>query len=155
MLVDQFGVDKESAVYYLALIFSAGLWISPFGGYLCDRFGSIPVLISVCLSTVPVLYLLNVLPYGPGTGLLLFLIGMIIYIRMPVSEAFIVGEAPVEKRSTMLGIYYFAGQEGGGVLTPVMGYLIDRIGFAGTFQAAAGSVLVTTLICSLWLRRKN
>jgi MFS family permease len=155
MLVDQFGVDKASAAYYLALIFSAGLWISPFGGYLCDRFGGIPVLISVCLLTVPVIYLLNVLPYGPGTGLLLFLIGVIIYIRQPVSEAFIVGEAPVEMRSTMLGLYYFAGMEAGGVLTPAMGYLIDRIGFAGAFQAAAGAVLVITLICLLRFRRKN
>jgi len=155
MLVDQFSVSREAAVYYLVLIYSAGLWISPFGGYLCDRFGSIPVLISVCLLTVPVIFLLNVLPYGPGTGLLLFLIGVIIYVRMPVSEAFIVGEAPVEKRSTMLGIYYFAGMEGGGVLTPVMGYLIDRMGFAGAFQAAAGAVLVVTLICSLRLLRKN
>ncbi|HOG16254.1 MAG: Phosphoglycerate transporter protein [Syntrophaceae bacterium PtaU1.Bin231] len=155
MLVDQFGVDKESAVYYLVLVYSAGLWISPFGGYLCDRFGSIPVLISVCLLTVPVIYLLNVLPYGPGTALLLFLIGVIIYVRMPISEAFIVGEAPVEKRSTMLGIYYFAGMEAGGVLTPVMGNLIDRIGFAGAFQSAAGAVLVVTLICSLLLRRRR
>jgi len=155
MLVDQFSVSREAAVYYLVLIYSAGLWISPFGGYLCDRFGSIPVLISVCLLTVPVIFLLNVLPYGPGTGLLLFLIGVIIYVRMPVSEAFIVGEAPVERRSTMLGIYYFAGMEGGGVLTPVMGYLIDRMGFAGAFQAAAGAVLVVTLICSLRLLRKN
>jgi nitrate/nitrite transporter NarK len=155
MLVDQFSISREAAVYYLVLIYSAGLWISPFGGYLCDRFGSIPVLVSVCLLTVPVIFLLNVLPYGPGTGLLLFLIGVIIYVRMPVSEAFIVGEAPVERRSTMLGIYYFAGMEGGGVLTPVMGYLIDRIGFAGAFQAAAGAVLVVTLLCSLRLLRKN
>ena len=155
MLVDQFGVDKASAAYYLALIFSAGLWVSPFGGYLCDRFGGIPVLISVCLLTVPVIYLLNVLPYGPGTVLLFILMGVIIYVRQPVSETFIVGEAPVEKRSTMLGIYYFAGMEGGGVLTPAMGYLIDRIGFAGAFQSAAGAVFVITLICFLRFRRKN
>jgi FSR family fosmidomycin resistance protein-like MFS transporter len=155
MLVDQFGVGREAAVYYLVLIYSSGLWISPFGGHLCDRFGSIPVLISVCLLTVPVISLINIVPYGPGTGFLLFLIGVIIYVRMPVSEAFIIGEAPVEKRSTMLGIYYFAGMEGGGVLTPVMGYMIDRIGFAGTFQAAAGAILVVTLICSLRLRRRN
>jgi len=155
MLVDRFGVGREAAVYYLVLIYSSGLWISPFGGHLCDRFGSIPVLISVCLLTVPVIYLINVMPYGPGTGLLLFLIGVIIYVRMPVSEAFIVGEAPPEKRSTTLGIYYFAGMEGGGVLTPVMGYMIDRIGFAGTFQAAAGAVLLVTLICSVLLLRKR
>ncbi|MBI2329168.1 MAG: MFS transporter, partial [Chloroflexi bacterium] len=42
-MVDHFGVGEEAAAVFLAIIYSAGLWASPLGGYLSDRLGKVPV----------------------------------------------------------------------------------------------------------------
>lgn len=149
--VDHFGVGKETAAALMALIYSCGLWAGPLGGYLSDRWGRMPVMLVVCFISSPVIYLLNLAPYGLGIGALLIAIGVITYIRMPVSEAYIVGQSPEHRRSTILGIYYFIGSEAGGVLTPVAGYLIDRSGFYFTFTIAAVALLAVTLLCSILL----
>jgi len=150
-VVDHFGVGKETAAALIAVIYSAGLWASPFGGYLSDRLGRVPVILTVCFIAGPVIYLLNLVPYGLGFGAVLLLIGMIIYIRMPVAEAYIVDHTSKRHRSSILGIYYFGVIEGGGVLTPVMGYLIDQLGFYSSFTIASAALVAVTLVCSIWL----
>ena len=112
-------------------------------------------MLATCLITGPLIYLLNLVSYSLGIGALLLIIGIVLYIRMPASESYIIGQAPERHRSTILGIYYFAGAEGGAVLTPVMGYFIDRFGFYSSFTIAGIAVVVMTLICSvfLWGRR--
>ncbi len=151
-LVDQFGVSSETAAALVAVIYSAGFWASPLGGRLSDRVGTVPVILAVCLLAGPVIYLLNLVPYGLGTGVLLLAIGTIIYVCMPVSQAYIVGQTSQRNRSTMLGIYFFSSMEGGALLTPVMGAVIDRLGFSPSFTIAGAAILVVTLICSIWLR---
>jgi len=150
-LVDHFGISKETAAALIALVFSAGLWAGPLGGYLSDRLGEVPVILAVCFITGPIIYLLNLMPYGWGIGALLVIIGMILYVRMPVSEAYIISHTSERHRSTILGIYYFSAMEGGGILTPVMGYLIDQFGFYPSFTIAGAALLAVTLVCSIWL----
>ena len=143
-MVDHFGIGKETAAAFLAIIYSAGLWAGPLGGYLSDRLGSVPVILAVCLISGPVIYLLNLVPYGLGFGVLLVIIGMIATMRMPVSEAYIIGQTSERNRSTIFGIYYFSGMEGGGILTPVIGSLIDRFGFYLSFTIT-GAALATVV----------
>ena len=150
-VVDHLGVREETAAAFVALIYSAGLWAGPLGGYLSDRLGRIPVMLVVCFISGPIIYLLNLAPYGLAFGAALLIVGMIIYVRMPVSEAYIVGQISEQNRSTVLGIYYFSVMEGGGVLTPVMGYLIDHLGFHPSFTIAGASLVALTLVCSIWL----
>jgi len=154
-MVDHFGVSEEAAAAFLSIIYSAGLWASPLGGYLSDRLGKVPVTIAVCLITSPAIYLLNLASYSLGIGALLLIIGVLMYIRMPASESYIISHAPERRRSLIYGIYYFAGMEGSGILTPVMGSLIDRFGFHTSFTIASIAVVAMTLICSvfLWGRR--
>ncbi|HSR10507.1 MAG TPA: hypothetical protein VLS90_03615, partial [Thermodesulfobacteriota bacterium] len=64
----------------------------------------------------------------------------------------IVAKTPEHNRSVILGIYFFSHMEGGGVLTPVMGYLIDRAGFSFSFTIAGVLLVLVTLICSILLR---
>lgn len=151
-LVDRIGFSKETAGAFFAFIYSAGLWASPLGGYLSDRWGAIPVLLFVLFLAGPVVYLLNFSSSWMGIGVLLLLIGVIIYVRMPVSEAYIIAHTPQHKRSTILGIYFFSSMEGGGLLTPVMGYLIDHLGFYLSFTFAGIILVAVTLFCSLLLR---
>jgi len=154
-MVDHFGVGEGTAAAFLSIIYFAGLWASPLGGYLSDRLGRVPVTLAASLITGPLIYLLNLVSYSLGIGALLLIIGIVLYIRMPASEAYIIGQAPKRHRSMVYGIFYFAGMEAGAILTPVMGFFIDRFGFYSSFTIAGIAVVAMTLICSvfLWGRR--
>ncbi len=91
------------------------------------------------------------LAYGFGFGALLLLLGVILMMRMPIAEAYIVSQSPEHLRSTILGIYFFSVIEGGGVLTPVVGYLIDQFGFYISFTICGAKMVIATLTCSLFL----
>ncbi|MDH4264605.1 MAG: MFS transporter [Deltaproteobacteria bacterium] len=151
-LVDHGGYSKETAGAFFAFLYAAGLWMSPLGGYLSDRWGRVPVMLTICFISGPVLYLLNWVSSTWGVSLLLLTIGTIIYVRMPVSEAYIIGQTSTRNRSTVLGIYFFGSMEGGGLLTPLMGYLIDHLGFYYSFSLAGASLVAVTFICSILLR---
>jgi predicted MFS family arabinose efflux permease len=152
-MVDKFGVSREIAAAFLALIYSAGFWAAPLGGYLSDRLGRVKLLIVIGFVTSLVIYLLNLATYSLGIGALLICIGMLNYIRMPVAESYIISQTPERRRSTILGIYYFGGMEGIGILTPVIGYLIDNFGFHITFTIAGATIALVSLICSIFLWR--
>ncbi|MBI4763395.1 MAG: MFS transporter [Deltaproteobacteria bacterium] len=154
-LVDHFGVNEKTAAALLSIIYSGGLWAAPIGGTLSDRLGKIPVLLFVCFLAGPVIFLLNFFSYGIGTWGLLLVLGICLAVRMPVMESYLVSHTTVKNRSTVLGIYYFTAMESGGVLTPAMGYLIDRFGFFPSFTIAGAALLLVTFICSLWLREKR
>jgi MFS family permease len=155
-LVDHFLIPKATAAALIAIIYSAGLWVGPIGGYLSDRWGRVPVILTVCTITGPLIYLLNLAPYRWGIVVLLVVMGITIYVRMPVAEAYIVGQTSQRRRSTVLGIYFFGNMEGGGVLTLIMGYLIDQYGFSASFTLAGAVALAVTLVCSvlLWSSRE-
>ncbi len=74
---------------------------------------------------------------------------------MPASESYIIGQAPERHRSMVYSIYYFAGMEGSAILTPVMGFFIDRFGFYSSFTIAGIAVVAVTLICSVFLWGKQ
>ena len=46
---------------------------------------------------------------------------------------------------------FFGGREGSGVITPVLGYLIDRFGFYSSFTLMGAALVAVTLVCSIWL----
>ncbi|MEI7672543.1 MAG: MFS transporter, partial [Deltaproteobacteria bacterium] len=94
LMVDHFGASKEIAAGALTLMYSAGLWANPLGGYLADRIGSIPVILGVCFIAGPTIFLITVLPYGWGLGALFIVLGFIVFARMSASEAYIVRRAP-------------------------------------------------------------
>ena len=154
-LVDHYGISQEAGAALLAFVYSAGFWASPLGGYLSDRWGSVPVVLGVCFLAGPVLFLINLAPYRWGIVVLLLIIGMIAYVRMPVTEAYIVQSTPERYRSTVIALFYFGGLEGGGVLAPAMGYLVDRLGFYCSFTIAGAAVLVVTSVCALAIWRSR
>ncbi len=150
-LVDTFHVSEGTAGALLGLTYSAGLWAGPLAGYLSDRLGRIPMMLAVSFFSCPIIYLINVVPYGWGFFALLVAIGAVIYVRMPVAESYIVGQTSPHNRSTVLGIYYFTAMEGGGILTSVMGYLIDHFGFYISFLISGAFLLAVTSACAVWL----
>jgi sugar phosphate permease len=85
-------------------------------------------------------------------GALMLIIGMFTYFRMPITESYIIQNTFEKNRSMILGIYFFSAMEGSGVLTPLVGYAIDHIGFSSTYTIAAVSIFLVTLCCWLILR---
>jgi len=154
-MVDHFGVAEAAAAASISIIHSAGLWASPLGGHMSDRLGKVRVVLVSCLITGPLFCLLNVVPYGLGIGALLLMIGIVMYIRMPSSESYIISQTPEHRRSTVLGIYYFSNMEAGGILSPVIGYCIDRFGFYSSFTGAGIAITMVTLVCAAFLWRNH
>jgi len=154
-MVDHFGVAEASAAASISIIYSAGLWASPLGGHMSDRLGKVRVVLVTCLITGPLFCLLNVVPYGLGIGALLLMIGIVMHIRMPSSESYIISQTPEHRRSTVLGIYYFSNMETGGVLSPVIGSCIDRFGFYSSFTGAGIATVMVTLVCAVFLWRTH
>ena len=152
-MVDNLFVTERTAGAFLSFLYSAGLWASPLGGWLSDKLGRVKVVVATGLITGPLIFLLNIVPYGIiPFGALLLALGMMIYTRMPSAESYILKETPLHRRSTIMGAYYFASMEAGGVLTPVMGSLIDRLGFFSSFTIAGIAVVAVTLVCLAFLR---
>jgi len=110
-------------------------------------------MLTACFIGGPAIYLMNVMATEWHIWALLIVIGMIMYLRMPVAEAYIIGQASTRNRSSIMGIFYFGSMESGSVLTLGMGYLIDHIGFNASLSIAGAAIFFITLICSLWLWR--
>ncbi|MFC1863140.1 MFS transporter [Thermodesulfobacteriota bacterium] len=161
-IVDHFGASERTAASLLSVAWAAGLWASPLGGYLSDRIGRVRIILTSSIISGVLIYLLTVVPYGwgldglffmngLGIGALLFFIGVNSFIRMPVSEAFIMSQAAAHRRSTVYGVYYFAMQQAGGIFAPIVGVIVDMYGFQSCFTIASATVIGVTLICSVFL----
>lgn len=150
--VDRYGFREEAAAGLMAIVFSGGLWVAPLAGRISDRIGRLPILVGGSLLTAPTIFLLaRLASAGFAFYLLLVLAGLFMFVRMPVSESFLVGEAPARVRSLLLGIYFLGSNVGGGVMTPLMGSWIDRWGFARGFSLSALLLLLVALVCGVLL----
>ena len=150
-VVDSFGVDQQTAAVLLSLYHSTGLWAGPLGGYLSDRIGMAPVMVTVSLIAGPFIYLLTQVSFGWSISLVLLVMGVCQYVGMPVSEAYIISHTSKRNRSTILGIYYAASRGGPGVITVIIGYLIDKLGFETSFAIAGITLFAVSLGCSVFL----
>ncbi|MDD5081915.1 MAG: MFS transporter [Dehalococcoidales bacterium] len=149
--VDSFQISEGVAATLLSTAYIAGLWAGPLGGYLSDRIGKVPIILTAGLLAGPLIYLLNLVGYGWGIYVILLFIGASMYMSMPVSEAYIISQTPERNRSTVLGVYYFASRGGPGLITPVVGYIIDRSGFQAGFAVMGGTMLVIAIAGTLFL----
>jgi MFS family permease len=150
--VDRLGSTEATAASLLSIVFFSGLWVAPVGGYISDRIGRVPIIIFGGIVSGTLIYFLPLASWGLSFFAILFFIGLVNAMRMPVSEAFIMGQVSSGRRSTIFGIYYFTMQYTGAVFAPILGGLIDRWGFDLCFNVAGSTVVVVTLLCSFFLR---
>jgi len=159
--VDQFGTNVWTGAILLSFVHFSGLFAGPLGGYLSDRIGKVQVMMVVCLLAGPAIFVLSLVSVNPAaniagllfspTGLLLLFLGTFQYVGMPVTESYVITHSPPQYKSTILGIYYFASRGGPGLITPVIGYLMDKYSFAMAFSATGAVALVITVICLLYI----
>jgi predicted MFS family arabinose efflux permease len=148
---DKLGVNKSMVVLLMAISPFVGMFAAPLGGYLADRLGAVPVVIISCLIAGPLLYVVSLVPNGWFFAPVLVAIGMVNMARAPSAETYFVTRVPAKRRATILGIYFFAGAELAGLMTPLVGRLIDKYGFSPVLAGAAVSVVVLTLVCTVFL----
>jgi MFS family permease len=149
--VDNLGVSEVTAARLIAVTPLVGLFGAPMGGYLSDRFGGVPVLIVVSCLAAPLIYVIGVVPNVFMLIVVMVVIGLVSNTRMPTSESYIFGNVPEHRRATVLGLYFFAGAEVAGLLTPFVGYLIDQIGFHDTVSIISGSLAVIVVACTSFM----
>jgi MFS family permease len=149
------GASEAAAASLLAVAHFAGLYAGPLGGYLSDRLGRVPVMLTVSLIAGPAIYLTHATSLGWSISLLLLLMGTCQYVGMPISEAYIISHTPERNRSTILGIYYFASRGGPGVIMPALGYLIDDFSYETCFTVAGAGMAAVAIICTLFLWRSR
>jgi len=153
-IVDYFGASEERGAAMLSVAFFGGIWGGPLGGYLSDRLGRIPVILAVGFIAGPAIYLLNLGSLGVGLYVILLVMGTAMHVGMPVVESYIIRHTSPQKRSTVLGIYYF-GSRGGPAIALLIGYLIEKYGFYAVFSSVGATLFAITLVCTglLWGKR--
>ena len=149
--VDRLNVPVTTIPLLMAITPGVGLFMAPLGGYLSDRFGSVRVILVLGFTAIPLVYLMGVTPNVPSLIALMIAIGLVTNTRMPTSESYIAGNTPERRRSTMLGIYFFAGTGVAGPLAPLIGNLIDRIGYEQTFAMASLATAMVTVVSALFI----
>ncbi|MEJ2111071.1 MAG: MFS transporter, partial [Acidobacteriota bacterium] len=150
-MTDALGASNEVAGGLLAIVFSSGLWAGPLGGYFADRIGSVKLVIGTGILTGIIIYAFNFVSLGLSLYLVLFLQGLNMAVRMPVTEVFIMSQTPAKKRSTIFGVYYSTMQYTGAIFTPIGGYVIERWGFHFCFTATAVIVVTVAVITSFFI----
>lgn len=146
--VDHLGYGPKTAALMLSAVYSAGFWAAPLGGLVSDRIRKTRLIPAVGIATgLGIIALGGAVP-GLPMWILLLGLGACMFVRMPAAESFILEQVPASQRSTVLGLYFFAGMEGSGLLTPIIGALVDAFGFQRAF-VGAGSFLVILCIAAM------
>ena len=151
-MVDQHGVPPEWAGLVTAIVAGAGIIGAPLGGGLSDRLGRKRVIIAAILLSGPMLLAVTKAPYGILLLLALICYGTVMVARLPLAESLIADHVPVGRRTTVLGIYLFVGQETGGIVTPVVGRFIDAYG--GETVLTWVGIGLCAVAAIAWLLRK-
>ena len=154
-VVDHFNGSEEAAAVLLSVAHSAGIWAGPLAGTISDRIGKIPIILFTSILAGPLIYLLNHVSLGVGITAVLLLLGMTQYMSMPVTEAYFISHSPKRSRSTILGTYYFVSRGGPGLLTPVMGYLIDRYSFSTAYLFTGALMGSIGVVCTILILSKK
>jgi MFS family permease len=147
-VVDHYSGSEEAAAALLSIANSAGLWAGPLAGYSSDRIGKTPIILFTGILAGPLIYLLNHASLGVSISVLLLMLGMTQYMSMPVTEAYIISYAPKQRRSTILGGYYFASRGGPGLLAPLMGYFIDHYSFRAAYLLTSAAMGLIGVVCT-------
>lgn len=151
-IIDNYGVSEFTASVFFTVFASAGVWASPVGGHLSDRIGRVPMIIALCLITGVGIYLVTVAPFWLALALVMLLLGIATFMRMPVSEAYIIGETTERNRSFVYGFYYSTMTGTGAIFAPILGHFSDIYGYESIFTGSAVAVVGLTVVCGLFLR---
>jgi len=150
-MTDILGASNATAGGLMSIVFSSGLWAGPVGGYISDKIGSVKVIIVTGILSGVLIYVFKLVTLGPTLYLMLFVHGLNMALRMPVTEVFIMTQAPPKHRSKIFGVYYSTMQYTGAIFAIPGGYFIERFGFDMMFTVAAIGVTAVAVITAFFI----
>lgn len=150
-MTDELGASNALAGGLMSVVFSSGLWAGPVGGYISDKIGSIKVIIATGILSGVMIYAFKLVELGPSLYIVLFFQGLIMALRMPVTEVFIMSQAPAKHRSKIFGVYYSTMQYTGAIFVLPGGYLLEKFGFDTMFTWAAIGVTAVAIITAFFI----
>jgi len=149
-MVDHHNISPKWAGIVVSVTAVAGIIGAPLGGALSDRFGRKQLILFSLSFSGPLFFVVTRSPFGILLLLSLLSYGLIMSIRMPTTESLIADVVPVGRRTTVLAIYFFLGMETAGIVTPVVGRLIDNFGLDPVFTGLAASLCVVAGVALLF-----
>jgi predicted MFS family arabinose efflux permease len=153
--VDGLNLGQAFAASMVSISSVAGLWAAVAGGYMSDRIGRMPVILTTFLLGGVIIFLYGRLPWGIGFGALLFFAGVCSYLRMPAAESFVMGLTTPKNRSTIYGIYFAVSQEASSALSLLVGWLTSTYGYVFTFNLSAAVIVGASLVAGVYLWRQG
>ncbi len=154
-MTDILKASNATAGGLMSIVFSSGLWAGPLGGYISDKIGSVKVIIVTGILGGVLIYIFKLVTLGPTLYILLFFHGLVMAIRMPVTEVFIMTQAPAKHRSKIFGVYYSTMQYTGAIFAIPGGYFVERFGFDTMFTWAAVGVTAVAIITAFFIFDAN
>jgi len=151
-MVDHHGISPKWAGIVISVIAGSGVIGGPLGGALSDRFGRKQVILASLSFAGPLFFAVTRSAYGIPLLISMILYGLAMSVRMPSMESLIADVVPVGRRTTVLGIYFFVGMETTGIMTPVIGRLIDIYGLDLIFTSVAVGLCLIAAI-ALFFRK--
>jgi MFS family permease len=151
-LVDARGLPPAQAAAYVGAPQVIGVLGSPFGGYLSDRLGRRAVILTGMVLVGPAFYAMTVAPLEL-LPLVLMGIGFASALRQTVTEVLVMDSAPPRRRAMVMGSYYMAFQQLGGIAAPLLGVLAGLIGIGASFSAVTLTLAIASVVVLLVHRR--
>ena len=152
-LVDRHSVSPEYAGIVVGLVAGGGVLGAPLGGAISDRLGRKWVILLSLAMAGPMLFVALQVPATVWLPISLAVYGVTISARMPAMESLIADVVRPEKRATVLGMYYLAGQETAGIVTPLVGSVIDVHGPDLVFLGLPAGLTIVALVALAFRRR--
>jgi MFS family permease len=151
---DVLQISESNIPWVMAINFLPGVFGGTIlGGWLSDRIGTVKIIIATSLLSGLVIFgIERSTTLNAGFVLLLFVMGMNMAIRMPVTEVFIMGQTPAKSRATIYGIYYFTMQYTGAIFAPVYGWLVPNYyTYNQVFLFSAIAVTVVAVVTAFFI----
>ena len=151
-MVDVLKATDEKAAMLMSIMYLPGVFGGTIlGGWISDRIGTVKVIIVTSIISGLIIFGIKSATMGFGFYAILFIMGLNMAIRMPVTEVFIMGQTPAKHRSTIYGVYYFTMQYTGAIFAPIMGGLIEKYTFNTMFTFSAIAVTAISVITSFFI----
>jgi len=153
-MVDKLGATDTSVTWIMSMMFLPAIFGGTIiGGWLSDRIGSVKVIIITGIMWGLLIFAVKYsTSINAGWFILLFVMGIVQAVRMPVTEVFIMGQTPAKNRATIFGVYYFTMQYTGAIFAPIYGWLVpDHYSYDQVFLFSAIAVTAVNVISSLFI----
>jgi predicted MFS family arabinose efflux permease len=130
--VDSRGISPAIAALLFGVPQLVGIVGSPVGGWLSDHLGRRNVIVGALTLLGPAIFALTVVP-NEALVPVLVVFGLLWAMRSTVTETLVMDSAPPGRRATVLGAFYLANAEIGGLGAPIFGLLAEGVGLTTAF----------------------